>query len=172
MSVKKYDLLFSIVMLTILSWVSANSCKTLSLCFCTSFPSNLKKPILLSLSGISKRSKNEVHWLKTMLFSPDPKRWIRSKQSKSLVTLDDSFQFLLTSILNWLLDGHVIRSVFLSVCLQMGQSPATGVRQLDIRHSRHILCAHGVNTGSSADSRQMGHSAFSPFWRSLTTSST
>lgn len=158
--------------LTVLSLVSANSWRTLPLCFCANFPSNLKNSKFFLFSGISKRSKNEVHWLNIMLFSPEPELRICSKHSKSLDIFDDSFQFFSISILNLLPDGHVIRSDLLIICLQMGQMPWAGVLQLDSRHSLHILCAQGVNTGSSADSRQMGHSEFSPLRRPSTTSST
>lgn len=158
--------------LTIFSLVSLNSFKTRSLCFWTKLPSNRRYPILFLCSGISNRSRNEVHWLKTMLFSPEPERHICSRQSKSFETFEDSFQFFSTSILNRVSDGHVIRSVFLITCRQIGHAPAAGVRQHDKRHSLHILCAQGVSTGSSADSRHIGHSAFSPFRRPSTTSST
>nr|GMD74387.1 hypothetical protein Iba_chr13aCG4790 [Ipomoea batatas]GME13594.1 hypothetical protein Iba_scaffold14563CG0030 [Ipomoea batatas]GME15435.1 hypothetical protein Iba_scaffold16188CG0010 [Ipomoea batatas]GME15437.1 hypothetical protein Iba_scaffold16189CG0020 [Ipomoea batatas] len=77
---------------TIFSVVSLNSCKTFSLCFCWVFPSNLKNPMPLFLRGISRRSRNKVHWLKTMLFSPEPESRIRCRQSISFVTFEDSFQ--------------------------------------------------------------------------------
>lgn len=156
---------------TIFSLVSLNSFRTHSLCFCASFPSNLKKPMPLLFKGISRRSKNEVHWLKTMLFSPQPDPRIRSKQSKSFETFEDSFQLVSTSTQNWFSVGHVMRSVFFSNCRQIGHNPVVGVRQLERRHSLHILCAHGVRTGSSAYSMHMGHSVFSPFRIPSTTSS-
>lgn len=157
---------------TIFCLVSLNSFRTLSLCFCTSFPSNLKNPIPLLFKGISKRSKNAVHWLNTMLFSPEPVHRIRSKHSKSFIIFDDSFQFFSTSTWNRLSDGHVIRSFFVTICRQIGHSPTVGVRQLERRHSRHILWAQGVSTGSSADSKHIGHSVFSPCRMASTTSST
>ncbi|KAL6952786.1 hypothetical protein U1Q18_049336 [Sarracenia purpurea var. burkii] len=95
-----------------------------------------------------------------------------SRQFKSSVTLEDSFQFLSTSMRKRFSDGQVMRSLFFSSCWHIGQSPADEVLQLERRHSLHILCAQGVRTGSSADSRHIGHSAFSPLRIPSTTSST
>ena len=106
-----------------------------------------------------------------MLFSPEPDSQICSKQSKSFETFEDSFQLFSTSTRNWFSVGHVMSSVFFSNCRQIGHSPDVGVRQLERRHSLHILCAQGVSTGSSANSMHMGHSIFSPLRIPSTTSS-
>lgn len=154
-----------------MSLLSLNSFKTLSLLFCASFPSNLKNPILLLLKGISKRSKNPVHWLKMMLFSPV--FLMLSRHWRSFMIFDDSFQFLSTSTWKRLSVGHVIRSALVRGFRHIGQGPPDGVLQLDRRHSLHIRWAHGVSTGSSdADSRQIGHSVTSPRRMPSTTSST
>lgn len=107
-----------------------------------------------------------------MLFSPEPDLRIPSKHSKSFETFEDSFQFFSTSTRNLFSVGHVMSSVFFSTVLQIGHNPVVGVRQLDRMHSLHILCAHGVSTGSSAYSMHMGHSVFSPRRMPSTTSST
>ena len=158
-------------LLTVFCLVSLNSFKTFSLAFCASFPSNLRNSIPLLLKGISRRSKNEVHWLNTMLFSPVPDIRIFSKHFISSETFEDSFQFFTTSTRKILSVGHEMSSVFFSTVLQIGHRPQEVERQLVRRHSRHILWAQGVRMGSSADSRHIGHSLLLPSRMSWITSS-
>lgn len=159
-------------LLTILLLLPLNSFNTASLCFWDRLPSNRRNPIFFCFKGISNKSKNEVHWLKIMLFSPEPEYLICSKHSSRFDTFDDSFQFLLTSTLNLFSDGQVMSSHFFTICRHMGHNPVAGFLQLERRHSLHILWAHGVSTASSAVSRHMGHSVFSPRRILSTTSST
>ncbi len=156
---------------TSLSLLSLNSFRTFSLCFWLSFPSNLKNLIPFWLKGTSRRSKKEVNWLNTMLFSLFS--WRPSRILMSFITLHESFQLFSGSTWNrhWL--GNVISSDLVMGLRQSGHGPPEGVLQLESRHSRHIRCAHGVSTGSSeADSRQIGHSVVAPWRISSTTSST
>jgi len=106
-----------------------------------------------------------------MLFSPKPDLWICSKHSRSLETFEDSFQSFSTSTWNLPSVGHAIRSFAFREVRQIGHIPDIGVCQQEMRHSLHILCTHGVSTGSSADSMHMGHSVFSPLRMPSTTSS-
>jgi len=161
---------FNLTLLTLFSFVSLNSIRTFSLCFWVNFPSNLKNPIPLLLNGFSNRSKNEVHWLKTILFSSEY-FWLCSKKSKSLETFEDSVKLFSMSTLNGLSDGSTIRSFFLSIWRQIGHLPPIEVPQQLNRHSLQNWCAHGVKTGSSGDSMHIAHSTVSPFWICPKTSS-
>lgn len=145
-------------------------------------------------SGICKRSRKAVHWLKTMLLEPDERRF--SSSLNRVETFEDSTQFFSISIWNRLEVGAVIRSFLVTVFLcnwkdvimfslnidflhtwnkiiiylQTGQRPDVRDCQLANKHSRHIRWAHGVSTASSKASRHIGHSPSSPFRNSSTTS--
>lgn len=71
-------------------------------------------------SGIWRRSRKAVHWLKRMLLEPEERRL--SSSCRRAVILDDSTQFFSTSTWNLLSVGAVMSSCLLTVFLQKKDS--------------------------------------------------
>ena len=113
-----------------------------------------------------------------MHFSSEPDWRICSKMSKSFETLQDSFQFSSTPTWRQLSNEQGLRSVS-SMKSQhtwhwqkLRRECCLCSSHLKNRHSLHILCPHGVSTGSYVQSKHMGHTVFPARQISSTTSPT